>query len=75
MHVYVPHACHLPKKPEEGVRCPGTGVIDHCERLHMGAGNWTQVPMGIANAQLLSHIPSSAHSIGQDAVLLRYSAS
>lgn len=28
-----------PQKPEEGVRCPGTGVTDGFEVLRVGAGN------------------------------------
>lgn len=28
-----------PQRPEEDVKCPGTGVMGNCEPLDMGAGN------------------------------------
>lgn len=31
MYVHIAHACLVPRRPEEGVRHPGTGVTDGCK--------------------------------------------
>lgn len=56
MYVLLKSYVSFTQGSRRGCQNPGTGVKDRCERIHMGAGNWIQVPMGTANAHLLSHI-------------------
>jgi hypothetical protein len=40
MYVYVPHVYWCPKKPEEDIRCPGTGVINRSCSADAGNRIW-----------------------------------
>lgn len=43
LYIHVLQLCRYLRKPEEGMRSPGTGLIYSDEPLDMGAGNYTQV--------------------------------
>lgn len=39
----MPYMYGCPKRPEEDIKSPETGVTGSCELPCMGAGNWMQV--------------------------------
>jgi hypothetical protein len=43
-HCGYAHVYKYPKRPEEGLRFPGAGVIGSCELPGLGAGNQSQSP-------------------------------
>lgn len=52
-------ACRSPQRPEEGIRCPGVGVIGSCGAPDMGTGTMNSGHPQRQNtcSQPLSHLP------------------
>lgn len=51
-----------PQRPDKGVRCPGTGVIDYCELPDVSAGNWDLFISLLTTELCLSPLVNFPHS-------------